>query len=165
MVPSRASETSAKHRILTWAGRLFTANWYTRRQMADSPDRLVGEVVDERWKLIEQLGAGGMGVVYRAERVKLGKQVAIKFLDERAVSSKPAVARFDREARAISRLPHRHCVSILDFGVWRRQPYIVMEYVAGRPLNKEMGKPSMTPERAVPIMRQILEALRHAHAM
>src|SRR3954452_20188687 len=119
MVPSRASETSAKHRILTWPGPAFTAKWgrrcYTRPRMAESPDRLVGEVVDERWKLIEQLGAGGMGVVYRAERVKLGKQVAIKFLDERAVSSKPAVARFDREARAISRLHHRHCVSILDF--------------------------------------------------
>jgi serine/threonine-protein kinase len=134
--------------------------------MAGDPvDRLVGEIVDERWKLVEQLGTGGMGVVYRAERVKLGKAVAIKFLDERAVSSKPAVARFDREARAISRLQHRHCVSILDFGVWRKRPYIVMEYIAGRPLNKEMGKPSMTPERAVRIMHQILEALRHAHAM
>jgi eukaryotic-like serine/threonine-protein kinase len=131
----------------------------------DPPDRLVGEVVDERWKLLDKLGAGGMGVVYRAERVKLGKQVAIKFLDEHAVSSKPAVARFDREARAISRLHHRHCVSILDFGVWKRLPYIVMEYVNGRPLNKEMGKPTMTSERAVSIMRQILEALRHAHAM
>ncbi|MDB4966051.1 MAG: sps1B [Myxococcales bacterium] len=110
------------------------------------------------------LGAGGMGVVYRGERLKLGKAVAIKFLDERAVQSEEAVARFDREARAISRLQHRHCVSILDFGVWRRRPYIVMEYIQGRPLNKEMGKPGMTPVRAVHIMRQILEALRHAHA-
>jgi serine/threonine-protein kinase len=131
----------------------------------DPADRLVGEIVDERWKLVEPLGAGGMGVVYRAERVKLGKLVAIKFLDERAAASKPAVARFDREARAISRLHHRHCVSILDFGVWRGRPYIVMEYVAGRPLNKEMGKTAMTPERSVRIMKQILEALRHAHAM
>jgi eukaryotic-like serine/threonine-protein kinase len=127
-------------------------------------DIFVGEVVDGRWKIVDELGAGGMGVVYRAERVKLGKLVAVKFLDEHAVSSPDAVKRFEREARAISRLQHRHCVSILDFGVWRRRPYIVMEYVSGRPLNKEMGKPTMTPARGVRIMRQILEACRHAHA-
>jgi serine/threonine-protein kinase len=130
---------------------------------SNPPQSFVGETVDDRWKLVEQLGAGGMGVVYRAERVKLGRAVAIKFLDARAAASPEAVARFDREARAISRLRHRHVVDILDFGVWRRRPYIVMEYVAGRPLNKDMGKPDMTPRRAVRIMRQILEALRHAH--
>jgi serine/threonine-protein kinase len=130
----------------------------------DPPESLVGETVDDRWQLVESLGQGGMGVVYRAERVKLGRAVAIKFLDARAAASEQAVARFDREARAISRLRHRHVVDILDFGVWRRRPYIVMEYVAGRPLNKEMGKPEMTPRRAVRIMRQILEALRHAHS-
>jgi serine/threonine protein kinase len=132
--------------------------------MASDSDPLVGAVVDERWKVADQLGSGGMGVVYRGERVKLGKAVAIKFLDERAASSPDAVARFDREARAISRLQHRHVVTILDFGVWRRRPYIVMEFVDGRPLNKEMGKPTMTPARGVRIMRQILEACRHAHA-
>jgi eukaryotic-like serine/threonine-protein kinase len=81
-------------------------------------DIFVGEVVDGRWKIVDELGAGGMGVVYRAERVKLGKLVAVKFLDEHAVSSPDAVKRFEREARAISRLQHRHCVSILAFGVW-----------------------------------------------
>ncbi|HEY2745154.1 MAG TPA: serine/threonine-protein kinase [Polyangia bacterium] len=129
-----------------------------------SRDISVGEVVDDRWKIVDLLGSGGMGVVYRAERVKLGKLVAMKFLDERGAASPDAVARFEREARAISRLQHRHCVSILDFGVWRRRPYIVMEYVDGRPLNKEMGKETMTPARGVRIMRQILEACRHAHA-
>ena len=132
--------------------------------MASESDPLVGAVVDERWKVVDRLGSGGMGVVYRAARVKLGKTVAIKFLDERAASSPDTVARFDREARAISRLQHRHVVSILDFGVWRRRPYIVMEFVDGRPLNTEMGKPTMTPTRGVRIMRQILEACRHAHA-
>ncbi len=131
---------------------------------SDPSDPFAGEIVDERWKIGDKLGSGGMGVVYRAERVKLGRAVAIKFLDERAVHSKDAVARFEREARATSRLTHRHCVSILDFGVWRHRPYIVMEFVDGRPLNTEMGRPSMTPSRAMGIMRQILEALRHAHA-
>ena len=90
------------------------------------PDTFVGEVVDQRWKIVDELGSGGMGVVYRAERVKLGKLVAIKFLDAHAVKSEDAVARFEREARSLSRLQHRHCVSILDFGVWKRRPYIVM---------------------------------------
>ena len=104
-------------------------------------DPLIGALIDRRWQVVDQLGAGGMGVVYRAERVKLGKLVAMKFLDDRAACiAGESVARFEREARAISRLQHRHCVSILDFGVWRRRPYIVMEYVDGRPLNKEMGK-------------------------
>ena len=126
-------------------------------------ESFVGEVVDQRWKIVDELGSGGMGTVYRAERVKLGKLVAIKFLDARAVQSEESVARFEREARSLSRLQHRHCVSILDFGVFKRRPYIVMEYVAGRSLNTEMGKATMTPTRGVRIMRQILEALRHAH--
>jgi eukaryotic-like serine/threonine-protein kinase len=131
---------------------------------SSSRDPSPGEVVDDRWKIVDRLGSGGMGVVYRAERVKLGKLVAMKFLDERAASSPESVARFEREARAISRLQHRHCVSILDFGVWKRRPYIVMEYVDGRPLHKEMGRETMSPARGVRIMRQILEACRHAHA-
>src|SRR5438067_8154047 len=109
-----------------------------------SPDPLLGAIVDERWKVIEQIGAGGYGTVYRAERVKLGKSVAIKFLDERCAQSKEAVARFDREARAISRVHHAHCVGILDFGVWKKRPYIVMEYVKGKRLALEMGKPTLT---------------------
>src|SRR5262249_39655360 len=123
---------------------------------------IVGEVIASRWHVIERLGAGSMGTVYRAERVGLGKSVAIKFLDEHA-ASKTARARFDREARAISRLDHLHCVSILDCGVERERPYIVMEYVHGRSLGAEMGKATMTPRRGVSIIRQILLGLRHAH--
>jgi serine/threonine-protein kinase len=125
---------------------------------------LVGAVVDGRWRITERLGAGGMGTVYRGERLKLGKRVALKFLDPRYAQSKAALARFDREARAISRLQHAHCVSIIDFGVHEGLPYIVMEYVAGRPLTQLMGKKELTPQRAVNILRQMLDALRHAHA-
>jgi eukaryotic-like serine/threonine-protein kinase len=125
---------------------------------------LIGAVVDGRWRIGERLGQGGMGTVYRGERLKLGKRVALKFLDPRYAQSKAALARFDREARAISRLQHAHCVSIIDFGVHEGLPYIVMEYVAGKPLSQLMGKKELTPQRAVRIMRQMLDALRHAHA-
>jgi eukaryotic-like serine/threonine-protein kinase len=132
--------------------------------VADPLDPLIGAIVDGRWQVTERIGQGGMGTVYRGERLKLGKSVALKFLDERFASSKEALARFDREARAISLLQHAHCVSIGDFGVHAGRPFIVMEYVAGRSLGSLMGSKEMTPGRAVNIMRQILDALRHAHA-
>jgi serine/threonine protein kinase len=126
-------------------------------------DPLIGAVVERRWRIFDQLGAGGMGVVYRAERVGIGKQVAIKFLHRSVAESKAAVARFEREAKAISRLHHMHCISILDFGVWRKQPYIVMEFVQGRQLT-ELDMATVTPSRAVTMMRQILLGLAHAHS-
>ncbi len=156
MHDTRAKESQAAHGLHAHGAAIL-------RRMAAS-DPLIGEIVDERWKIVERLGAGAMGVVYKAERLKLGKPVAVKFLDERCARSKESVARFDREARAISRVQHAHCVSILDFGVHKKRPYIVMEYVPGRRLNQELGKPTMTVPRAMKIMRQLLEGLRHAHA-
>jgi hypothetical protein len=132
--------------------------------MANGTDPLVGQLVDGRWRVLDRIGSGGFGVVYRAERIKLGKLVALKFLDSRGMQSEEAVARFEREARAISRVQHRHSVSILDFGVHQGRPYIVMEYLSGKSLGSEMGKPSMTPARGVQILSQVLEALKHAHA-
>ena len=126
-------------------------------------DPLIGAVVERRWQILDQLGAGGMGVVYRAERVGLGKQVALKFLHQSVSESKAAVARFEREAKAVSRLHHMHCISILDYGVYRKQPYIVMEFVQGRQLT-ELDMAALTPSRAVAMMRQILLGLQHAHA-
>jgi serine/threonine-protein kinase len=126
-------------------------------------DPLIGQLVEGRWRILDRLGQGGMGVVYKAERVKLHKMVALKFLEERFTGSREWVLRFEREARAISRVQHRHVVSILDFGLHERRPYIAMEYLAGRPLNKEMGRPTMTPARGVAIVCQILEGLKHAH--
>ena len=126
-------------------------------------DPLIGATIDRRWQVLDQLGAGGMGVVYRAERINLGKQVAIKFLHQSVAASKAAVARFEREGKAISRLHHVHCISILDFGVYRRQPYIVMEFVQGRQLT-ELDPETLTPSRAVALLRQVLLGLRHAHS-
>ena len=133
------------------------------RKSSKKGDPLIGALIDRRWQVIDQLGAGGMGIVYRAERINLGKQVALKFLHQSEMESKAAVARFEREAKAISRLHHVNCISILDFGLYRKQPYIVMEFVQGRQLT-ELDLATLTPNRAVALVRQVLLGLQHAHS-
>jgi serine/threonine-protein kinase len=126
-------------------------------------DPLIGQTLDGRWQIVRRISSGGMGVVYLAERAQLGRQVALKVLHEEYSSSNEFVGRFAREARALSRLQHIHCISILDVGSHQHRPYIVMELVPGHPLTAEVGAPAMTPARAVLLMRQVLLGLGHAH--
>jgi serine/threonine-protein kinase len=126
-------------------------------------DPMIGAVIDGRWRVLSRIAAGSMGVVYLAERVQLGRQVALKVLHEECSASNEFVRRFAREARALSKLQHIHCVSILDVGTHEQRPYIVMELVPGKPLSAELGAPSMTPQRAVTVIRQALIGLGHAH--
>jgi serine/threonine-protein kinase len=124
---------------------------------------MIGVSLDGRWRVVRLLGVGAMGVVYLAERVHLGRQVAVKLLHEQYSANDEFVRRFAREARALSRLQHIHCISILDVGAHAQRPYIVMELVAGKPLGAEIGSPSMNPVRAVTLIRQVLLGLGHAH--
>ena len=106
---------------------------------------------------------GAMGAIYHAARVKLGRSVAIKFLEVSFTAEQTElVGRFEREARAMSRLGHPHCVSVIDFGV-SKTPYIVMEYVTGTSLDKLIAKGRTEPGRAIRIVRQVLAGLAHAH--
>jgi serine/threonine-protein kinase len=114
---------------------------------ANDPDARIGSVLDGRYKVLEPLSRGGMGVVYRAERVPVGRPVAVKFLHALFEDDKDSRARFERETRALSRLAHPHCVSIIDFG-YDGAPYLVMELVAGRTLREILDDgpiPSPTP--------------------
>jgi hypothetical protein len=136
--------------------------------MQDSPrtdqaDDLVGSTVDGRWKVLRNLGKGAMGIVYLAEQANLHRQVALKLLHEEYSTDDEYVRRFEREARALSRLQHVHCTSILDVGEHEHRPYIVMELVHGHRLTVEIGTPVMTPVRAAGLIRQVLMGLRHAH--
>ena len=141
---------------------------YTPRPMAvDPPTCLVGEVVDERWKLIDQLGAGGMGVVYRAERVKLGKPVALKFL-RRAGAGAP---RRRWRASSARRARSAGCStgtasSILDFGVCAAAA-LHRHGVRARPSAQRADdrQADMTPTaRGARSCGRSCAALRHAHA-
>src|SRR5688500_16396537 len=97
--------------------------------MADTAqDPRLGSVLQGRYRVIARVAAGGMGVVYKGERLQLGRPVAIKFLNASFATEKEFLRRFEVEARAMSRLSHPHCVSVIDFGV-EDAPYMVMDYV------------------------------------
>src|SRR5438445_13081879 len=99
-----------------------------------APDPLDGVLVDGRWRVLKRIGRGAVGVVYLAERVGLGRQVALKLLHPEYSSHNEFVRRFAQEARALSRLQHMNCITILDVGTHEQRPYIVMELVPGRSL-------------------------------
>ncbi len=125
-------------------------------------DPRVGIVLNGRYRITELLGEGGMGLVYRGERLQLGRPVAIKFLHSPYAKSPKYMARFEREARAMSKLSHPYCVSVIDFGV-HDEPYIVMDFVTGETLRELMDRERLAPHRAIQITRQILAGLAHAH--
>jgi serine/threonine-protein kinase len=126
-------------------------------------DPRLGSVLDGRYRLTQRLGAGGMGMVYKAEQVEVGRPVAVKFLYEAFAAQSELVARFKREAAAMSRLAHPHLTGVIDSGVQGREPYLVMDFHQGRSLS-DLLDAKVPPVRAVGIARQILAGLRAAHA-
>ncbi|NPC86477.1 protein kinase, partial [Pyxidicoccus fallax] len=127
-------------------------------------DTRIGSVLQERYRIIERLAAGGMGVVYRGERLEVGKPVAIKFLHAWAARDEDFRKRFQVEARAMSRLTHPCCVSVIDFGVDEDSPYMVMDFVTGETLRGLLRDGALPLARAVGTVRQVLAGLAHAHA-
>src|SRR5260221_4822561 len=109
------------------------------------------------------MASGAMGSVYRAERVPVGKLVAVKFLHASFANDSEFQARFERETRVMSKLNHPNCVSVLDFGVWENQPYLVMDFVAGTTLRARLDKGAIEPVQALLLARQIAAGLAHAH--
>src|SRR5262245_50882104 len=126
-------------------------------------DRREGKTLQGRYRIVSLLAEGGMGVVYKGERVGIGRPVVVKFLHA-VLSDKPGIVdRFEREARATARLNHPNCVALVDFGIDEGAPYLVMEYVEGKTLADLLDHGAVPPERAVEIVRQILSGLEHAH--
>ncbi len=138
-------------------------------RLAASPvaDHLVGEVLGGRYLVEERLGEGGMGVVYRARHVELGRQFAVKVLRQDFGSDSESVERFAQEARAASGIGHPHIVNVVDFGSAEDgSPYLVMEFLQGEPLSHRLAREGALPqEEALAIAEQIADALQAAHAL
>lgn len=125
---------------------------------------MAGKILDNRYEILEQVGGGGMALVYRARDIYLNRTVAIKFLREQFTSDEEFVSRFRREAQAVASLSHNNIVSIYDVGHSGDTYYLVMEMVEGRNLKELIKEKGPLPlEQAVDIARQICDALEHAH--
>lgn len=125
----------------------------------------IGAVVNDRYRITRLIGTGGMGTVFEAEIVNLGRRCAIKFLRVERASRSLSTRRFEREARLSARLEHDHLTAVLDYGLFQEStPYYVMEYLAGETLRQLLQREgALGAHAAVELLKQICRGMAHAH--
>ncbi len=136
------------------------------RRLSDSNQTWLGKVVDGRYRVLDVIGRGGMGVVYRVEHLRMGKMAAMKVLHRDLAQDPEIIARFEREAAAVSRLNHPHTVQVFDFGAAQGALYLIMELIRGQDLARVIERDGPMPwSRAAPLCVQICGALHEAHEL
>ena len=134
-----------------------------RAESSDSRKILVGQIISH-YRMIGKVGSGGMGVVYEAEDIRLGRRVALKFLPENLARDQRALQRFEREARAVSSLNHPNICTLYEVEEHDSQPVIVMELLEGESLKDRIRKAPIPSDELLNIGIQIAEGLEAAHA-
>jgi serine/threonine protein kinase len=126
-----------------------------------SGNSLVGTILDDRYKILDVIGSGGMGMVYRAKQRFINRMVAVKVLHKGSITGAETIKRFQQEAQAASALTSPHVVTIYDSNVSRNgEPYLVMDLLDGDSLESLLEKERLlSPGRAVDIFLQVCDAL------
>ena len=130
---------------------------------------LVGSTVGDRYRLLEVIGEGGMGRIFRAEQLATGRPVAVKLLHSEFAGVEEVALRFEREAKVMSQLAHQNIVKVIEFGDWKGRLFFAMDLVGGKSLadllkyNARNGGRRLTFKRTLAIMRPVLDALAYAH--
>jgi serine/threonine protein kinase len=125
-----------------------------------SPEEVV---LEGRFKIVRLLGTGGMGEVYQAEQISLGRPVAIKVLKKDMAGMHGMSDRFVREAKMLSAVDHPSIIRVIDFGEWKGSACLVMEYVDGKALDLELREGPLVPDRALRMLLDLAEGLCAIH--
>lgn len=159
-----SSEEEADAESVTGSGAFIAQT--LRADALSTVGSLVGKVIENKYTVLEKLGEGGMGAVYKAEHQLMNRTIALKVLHPNLMENEESLRRFLHEARVASKLSHPNAVTLYDFGIENSMPYIAMEFLRGRTLKHiiaEEGPQSF--ERTYRILEQVGGALSEAHSL
>ena len=130
------------------------------RADSERVDKLIGEVLANRYRIENRLGEGAMGSVYKAKHVKVGRAFAVKVLHPRLLEDDKVVQRFEREAELAGRLRHPNVIGVVDVGETADGlRYMVMDFAEGPDMSSLLSEAPMPPPRIIHLVRQLLEGL------